>query len=318
MGKFDSVWTPVLAGAFLTEYEGSVDKMWTTPITRKYDSPGEFLKLVDLGTVGAVRQLSGGRQFTAPIAYTQTIQNVVYELSMSIDVEDVRRDNIGMWEAKAAEMGGKFADHVNKLAISQLTTNPTCFDGVAFYGSTHPVNGTTQNNDLTSSQVAALATASGGGATPTAVEMMNSILGCVSWFYTLTDEAGDPLNGSARKFLLATSNPNIYASAVTAIGSIQLYGGSTDILSKLDAKGYQFDATMDPRLGSQSSTVFYLFRTDSVIKPLVWSEEFGVEINFLGDGSYNAVHDNQYIWASKATRALAPGRYQHAIRATLS
>jgi phage major head subunit gpT-like protein len=318
--RFDSVWVPVLQGAFLTEYEGTVDKLWSKDITRRYDSPGEFLKLVDLGTVGAVRQLSGGRQNTAVIPYTQTLQNVVYELTLPIDVEDVRRDSIGIWESKAAEMGAKFALQIDKLNAAQIVANPTGFDGVSLFSSSHPVNGTVQSNDLTSSQVPGLATAGGTPTSPTAVDAMNAILGAATYFYTMIDESGDPINGGARQFLIVTSSPAIYASAVAAITSIQLASGMTDVLSKLDAKGYQFDVTLEPRVSgaSNANKIFYIFRKDSVIKPLVWSEESGVEMTYLGDGTDSAVYRNEYVYAAKAVRTVGPGRYQHAARCTLS
>lgn len=315
--KFDSVWVPTLQGAFLTNYEGVLNSTWAYPITKRYDNVGEFLKLVDIGTVGSVRQFSGPRQFTAPNIYTVTQTNLPYELSMAIDIEDVRRDKLGMFETKAAEMGAKFADHINRLVIAQLTANPIGFDGVSFFGTTHPVNGTTQANALSSSQVASLDVAT--AAAPTAVEMANVIMDATYYTYTLTDEAGDPINGGAKQWLLVSSNPRIVSAANAAINSFQLSSGQTNPLyAGLEAKGWKFLTDIDPRIGASNSAVFYLFRVDSEVKPFAWGEESGLEINYLGDGSYNAVKDNQYIWAAKAVRSVGVGRYQHAFKCTLS
>jgi phage major head subunit gpT-like protein len=251
---------------------------------------------------------------------------------MAIDVEDVRRDSLGMFESKASEMGAKFADHVNKLVISQMTANPVGFDGVSFFGSTHPVNGTTQTNDLSSSQVASLASSGYTGATasaPTPVMMAAVILGIAAYSYSLIDEAGDPINGGAKEFEFVTSNPAVYAAMISAIDSLQLSQGQTNVLDALqdggakarytyNPKSFRFLAMFDPRLGSSTSSVFYTFRTDSDVKPFAWGEESGLEINYLGEGSYPAVKDNQFIWAAKAVRSVGVGRYQHAFRATIS
>ena len=160
-----------------------------------YDTPGEFLKAVDLGTVGAVRQYSGPRQETHVKPYTITQQNLPYELTMQIDCEDVNRDYLGMFETKAAEMGAKFADHITKLVIAQTLANPNSFDGTAFFG-THVVGANSIINDLTATQCPGLA--AGVAAAPTVVEAATFITQVLGWFYTFLDEAGDPINGSAQ------------------------------------------------------------------------------------------------------------------------
>lgn len=323
--KYDSVWVPTLQGAFLTEYEGVINKQWTTPITRKYTDIGEYLKLVDLGTVGAVRQFTGPRQAIDPIVYQQTQQNLPYEMTMEIDAEDVRRDALGMFVTKASEMGAKFGDHINKLVLALMTANGNCFDGTTFFGTTHPVNGTTQSNDLssTTSGIGAdfvSANFSGSSASaPTAVMMATAIQSGITYFYSMVDEAGDPINGTAKDFEIVTSNPKIMASANAAINSLQLNQGVTNPLyAGLESKGWTFTSMLEPRLGALNSSVFYIFRTDSIVKPFAWGEEVGLEINYLGAGSYGAIYNNKYTWAAKAVRSAAFGRYQHSLRCTLS
>jgi phage major head subunit gpT-like protein len=316
MGKFDSIWVPNLTAAFVQSYEGTLNNMWSSKITRKIDGVGEFTKLVDLGTVGSVRQFSGPRQNASPTPYTAIVQNLPYELTLEVDIEDVNRDNLGMWEAKSSEIGAKFAWQVDKLAAALIVANPTSLDGTAFFGNAHAI--ATNINDLSVTQVGAFQTATGGGATPTAAEMMNSIMGAVAYQYRFVDESGDPINGAAKQFLIVTSNPNIYASARTAVSSAFLAAGQSDILKVMQDGGFVFDVVFDPRLGAANSTKWYMFRQDHPIKPFVWIEESAPAIKFLGDGSYNAVQFNKYIWAAKAVRGVAVERYQHALRCTLS
>ncbi len=316
--QFDSVWVPTLQGAFFSAYEGVMDESWTLPIVRKYTDIGEFMKLVDLGTVGAVRQFVGPRQVTSPKVYTLTQQNLPFELSMEIDIEDVNRDHLGMWETKAQEIGEKFADHINKLVIAQTIANPVCFDGANFFSTTHPLSpGVVQINDLSATQVPALAAAT--AAAPTAVEMSNIIAGIIGYQFTMLDEAGDAINGLARKFMVATSNPAVWESALSAIRAQQLSQGQTNPLwAGLLKNGYEVNAIIDPRLGAANSAVFYFYRTDSVVKSYAWGEEVPMHLQYLGEGSDTAVKQNKYFWGGKAVRSVGVGRYQHSFRCTLS
>jgi len=313
--KFDSVWVPALLGNFLTSYEGTINNSWAKDILRKYDSKTEFVKILDLGTVGKVRQFSGSRQEQAAITYTQTLQNLPYEVTLPIDADDYRRDSLGAFTAKAAEMGAKFADHINSLTVNILTTNPTGFDGVALYSASHPVNATTQKNLLTNTDVPALACTV--AATPTVLEMSNALLGVIGWFGSMTDEVGDPINGGAREFTVAFGSTKLWSTALAAVTSAQVTSGQTNPLLGLQNNGWKINITIDPRLGTSSASC-WVFRTDSPMKPLVWSEELPFQMSYLGEESTEYVMNNRLIWAGKAVRAIAPGRYQHTVKATFS
>lgn len=316
--SFDSVWVPRLTANFLTSYEGCLAKQWATPLCKIVTDADEFIKLIDLGTVGAVRQYSGPRQTTRPIAYQLTQQNLPWELTMEIDAEDVNRDKIGMWEAKASEIGGKYADHPTKLAAATIVANPVGFDGKTFFNTAHPVGSATAiNNNVTSSQIPSLACAT--AATPTVVEAANQLVQLITYFYTFTDEAGDPINGDAREFLVVTSNPQILGAYISAIFSEQLTSGQTNPLKAgFEVKGWKIDAALEPRLGTVTNAKIQIFRKDSIIKPLIWGEERGMEILRLGDSSDLYMTKNKYLWGAKAVRSLGVGRWQHAIQATLS
>jgi len=306
----------MLMGAFMESYEGCVEKAWGNPLTHQLTDVGEFVKPIDLGSVGAVRQFSGPRQSTKPRVYTLTQQNVPWEISMEIDVEDVNRDKLGMFETKAKEMGSKFADHPTKLLIQDLLNNPICFDGTAFFG-THTVGTGTIINDVSATQIPALAAAI--AAAPTAVEMSNIVTQILGYFYTFIDEAGDPINGDAREFMFATSNPTVKAAIDAVIFSEQITQGQTNLVrAGWEVKGWRVNSVLDPRLGSLTNTIFYMFRTDSIVKPFIWAEETPLHLQYLGEGSDNAVKNNKYLWGTKAVRSVGVGRYQHCVRATLS
>jgi phage major head subunit gpT-like protein len=314
--SFDYVWVPTLHAAFLTGYEGEVAGIWGTPLLHELTDTGEFVKTADLGTVGAVRQFVGPRVQTKPRVYVQTQQNLPFELSFQIDVEDVNRDKIGIWETKAREVGAKFADHPTKLMIAQILANPNCFDGTAFFG-THANGGNAIINDVSATQIPGLAAST--AAAPTAVEMAVIVTQLLGYFASFVDEAGDPINGTAREFLFATSNPAVVAVLETVFTAMQLTQGQTNpIVAGWRPKGYKFDAVLDIRLGAANGTVFYMFRKDSIVKPFIWAEEQAMQMSFIGEGSEMAFLTNKYAWGGKAVRSIGTGRYQHAVRATLS
>jgi hypothetical protein len=338
-GDFNNVWVPTLWGCFLTGYEGSGN--WGSKIAKKYDQKGEFFKGVELETVGGITARTTNKLKVNDITpRTNLLQNIPYDLAMGIDVEDIDRDTIGIYSTKAAEIGAKFLDHPTKLICNLILTNPTCFDGNAFFSATHPaasLSGAASNNInlLTSSQIGALDV--GTAAAPTILEMVNIIVNVVGYMQTYTDLAGDPLNLDARGYSIATSNPVIGAAIAGALGSLQLTSGQTNLLAVLtainsplvpkvklmtadsmNAKSYTYDYAVDPRLGLPTSTDLFFFRNDAPVMPFLWVEEKPPANEILGPGSDSWVKENTGVWKVKAVRTVGAGRYQFAAKVTLS
>src|SRR5690348_10382770 len=117
---YSSVWVPTLKGAFLSRYEGGVGGMWASSVANLNTITTEQGKYVELSSAGTVRPWVGNRLETEPVAMTMTLTNVPYEGGFSISEEDVRRDNIGMYERWSQEMADKYADHWNALTAALL------------------------------------------------------------------------------------------------------------------------------------------------------------------------------------------------------
>ena len=74
--------------------------------------------------------------------------------------------------------------------------------------------------------------------------------------------------------MIATSNPVVYAAINAAIYSYQITQGQTNPLyAGWETKGWDIALSFDPRLGATNSTTFWVFRRDSIVKPMIWGEE---------------------------------------------
>jgi Mu-like prophage major head subunit gpT len=322
--QFANVFVPRLNGSFLSSWANILGNQWAYQVANDIVSDNqEMIKLVDIGTVGSIEQFSNRRKVTTPTSYIMYQQNVPYVGTLEVDAEDVRRDSVlGQFEAKAAELAYKYGDQWNKLGSALLLANPKGFDNQPFFGSTHTI--ASNVNDLTYAQNSYLAVADDEA--PTGKEMMMALMSTCAYFSTMLDEAGDPISMDASDFMIVSSNPLLIAAANQAIGSQQLDGGQTDILdviqtsgkAGLNMKNWKFRTAIDPRLGSATNTIFYVFRVDSPIKAFARCEETGLELGFLGEGSQLYSDHNRFRWSAKAVRSLGVQRYQNALGCTLS
>jgi phage major head subunit gpT-like protein len=310
---FASLWVPSLQGAFLTSYEGEVQKGWSAAISSIYDVNTKVSQYDDIGTVGAVSEVKGNPVTTDPVPYNIQVTNKVFKLGFEVDVEDVKRDRLGVFEAKATEIGQKMALYRDKLVGGNVTNNDKSTDNVALFSSSHYGS---QSNDISNSQVASLDVVA--PTAPTAVEASLFMGGMLNYLFTLVDESLDPINGGARDFMFAASNIQTVAAINNAIFQLQLTQGQTNPIKGYQAKGYSFDCVYSPYLGTATDTKVYLFRKDSSIKPFLVQEEGGVEMQYLGVGSDRYVDRNKYFFGAKWVGNTSPQRWQHALRATLS
>lgn len=320
MSQYTSSWVPTLKASFLTSYEGAVGGSWALQVANVIESSTAQTKLIDLSSAGTVTEWKGKRQVVTPKPYNLTITHKKYQSAFTIDEADVNRDSIGIYEAHTADLAGKAADHANTLVAALISDNGTStFDGQNFFDTDHSEGDSgTQVNAITSTQVGALAVA-GAGTTATPDEMSAAILGSIAYMYTFKDSAGDLINGNAKEFLFVTANPNLWGSAVTATSAANLTAGASNpLVAGLMARGYKVTPILDGRVGSSTDAVFYLFRTDTAIKPFVIVDETGIIFDTTDESSDMYKVDGKYLWAYHYYRGAGYQRWQGSLKCTLS
>ena len=301
-----------IVGRFFQRYEGILGGMWGSMLSfyNKSDQESETYKF--LGLPPEMREWAGDRLEKSFNIYSQTISNKTYEFTLPIDVDDVRRDKTGQILMRVGQTAQRAASHWEKLLTDLINTNPTCYDGVAFFATTH-VSGDsgTQENDLDSSDVGALNVTT--AAAPTRDEAIDIIIGLAQYMYGYKDDKGVPMNGDAKEFAIMV--PPKMIGAFKAATNVDLaLAGARNILS---AQDFNVRAFANPRL-TASDNIVYFFRIDSEAKPFIMQEELPLQAQLVGAGSEEEFKFNRWLFGGKAIRNVGPGLWQHAIKATLS
>lgn len=247
--------------------------------------------------------------------FTYSLRNKEYAKALKFKEKDMRRDKIGQIENRIGEFAEKAAEHWDSLVATLITDNGTAYDGASFFSTAHAESGSSQVNALTSSHVSGLNVAT--ATAPTASEVAGFLPEVIAKFHLLTDDKGDPINGNARSFKIMCGTAPIWSAFLAALGVQNLTSGATNQVMSVKAIGYTFDLVLTPRLSSVTDK-FYIFRTDSRVKPFILQEEVPITPEILGRESDEYKKFRRFVYSIYTSRAAGYGRWQSAMSATLS
>jgi phage major head subunit gpT-like protein len=311
-----------IIGRFYQTLEAVLGKSWMTAVSMFFTSNQPYEDYKWLGMSPAMDKWKGSRRpqgLRANAAYH--LINEVYDATLEIDIDDLRRDKTGQVMVRVDELAARAALHWEKLGSDLLLNGETalCYDGFYYFDADHAEGDSgTQINLLTASQVPALDVTT--TTAPTPYEMAKAILGVIQYFYTLKDDKGEPINGDARSFLAMVPVP-FWGPAVAAMTGATLNTGAGSVDNPLLAlaKDQQINIGVipNPRL-STWTTQFAVFRTDGRAKPFIMQEEYGVQTTALAEGSEEEKKFRRHLYIVEASRNAGYGLWQHAMKATLS
>lgn len=101
-----------------------------------------------LGQFPKMREWVGERAIKNIIAHAYAIKNKDWEVTISVDRNDIEDDQIGLYNPLFAELGRSAATHPDELiyALLALGFSTVCYDGQYFFDTDHPVNGASVSN----------------------------------------------------------------------------------------------------------------------------------------------------------------------------
>ncbi len=139
---------------------GQAETQYTRIATRVPSSTKEN-KYGWLGKLPNMRQWIGERVIHGLAEHDYAIKNLPFELTISVDRDDIRDDNLGVYEPMFVEMGESVAAHPDQLCFDMLAAGfaTDCYDGQSFFDTDHPV--LDANGDPTT-----VANTDGGAGTP--------------------------------------------------------------------------------------------------------------------------------------------------------
>lgn len=299
-------------GTYWQSYEDQIGQLWYPRVatTVTTDQAMEVHKW--LSSVPNPTKWTGERKPQKLTDFGITVIGEKYELTIPVDVDDLRRDKTGQILANVGDMGARMAALPQELAIAALEANGVAFDGLSLFNASHSVlQSGTQSNEIS---VTGLANPDA----PTSAEMVRAILAMVTQLRMLKNERGQPANPSARKFVLLY--PTKYLAAVTAALNDMFTSAGTS--NTLVGAGLEITAFDDARFAGGANAAgrkLMLFREDARIRGLIFQDEALPDALKTQDAdSEMGFWQDSVAWGSKRICAAAPGQFVLAVRATLT
>jgi phage major head subunit gpT-like protein len=296
-----------VVGRFYRRLEEYAQTAWWTRLAMHFASNQESETYRWLGMVPQVREWVGGRQVRPLRSSGVTIVNKTWEATVRVDADEQRRDKSGQIMVRVNEMARRVATHPNKLLTSLILEGETTagYDGQFFFDDDH-VEGDSgvQSNDITFDVSTPTA--------PTEAEMHAAIVRAIGQVMSFRDDYGEPMNETAREFLVMVPMSFLPATLVALAG--QTVDASSNPLTA--GEPFKVSWVANPRL--TWTTKFAVFRTDSPTRPFIFQEELPVQVQVLAEGSELEVNENQHQYGVKAVHAAGYGLWQDACLVTLT
>jgi phage major head subunit gpT-like protein len=308
-----------MIGTFYETLNANFNQSWVNKISMYFESNNLIETYGWLGSAPAIREWLGERLHQSLAASNLTITNKVFEGTLEVLVDDLRRDKTGQLLIRIQEMADKVTNHWAALLSTLInngtgSTNGLAYDGQFFFDTDHAEGSSgTLKNALTSSEVAALDVTT--ATAPTASEMADIIMGMVQYFFNFKDDQGDPYNESASSFLIMVP-VNMWGPAQVAVRANLLNTGSGARDNPLKELGLNLDVAVNSRLSSTSK--IYVFRLDGRTKPFILQEEQKPKMGSLAGGSEEEFLRRRHLYGVTAIRNVGYGMWQHALQGTLS
>lgn len=299
-------------------YEQAKGLNWSMQIGTHVDSDRE---IEDLGFLGAAPQLelltgdaAKEEQFNK---YQYALKNMPYSKTLKIKEQDLRRDRQGLLETRIQEFTQNAVNHWDILAASAIAANPLGYDGVALFSTAHPTTtGNTQSNLITSA-------ATGdpldvvNPAAPTAVEAAAAISYVIGNFFTMIDDKGNWMNGTASDFTILIGTTSLWTGFQYALSAVTFGAGQSNQLLGVTAGGIKLKLQFVPGLASATNS-FFVFRNDAPLKALILQDEVPVNPAVSTRDNDEFIKFRRFLFNLYCSRAVGVGRYQSAIKATFS
>ncbi len=199
-----------IIGEYFARLEQLLGMGWITAISNYFTSDQDSETYPWLGQSPVMREWIGGRNAKGFRENGITIKNKHFEATMEVMVKEMRRDKTDQVMARTRELADRTNSHWAKL-LSTLIINAessVCYDGQFFFDVDHSEGDSgVQSNDIKVTLATLPVTNHGSVTAPSVGEMREVIMQLVQQIYGFKDDQGEPLNETAREFLVMVPTP---------------------------------------------------------------------------------------------------------------
>ncbi len=255
-----------------------------------------------LGTVPAMREWGSGRLARGLRSESYSVENLKYEATIEVDRDEIADDQTGQIRVRIGELARRAATHKDYLLAQLLINGGTAgfnsYDGTTFFSRTHSSGASgVQDNDLTS--VSAEPTLP-----PTTEEFRQSLRQAISRILSFRDDQGEPL-------ALGTSGLTCLVPAGMLFPAMEAVNAT---VINQTSNVLQGAATVTAMPWLTNPAVWYLLKTDGVLRPFIFQDREPIEFGSLTEDSEEGFKREKLLFGVRARYRMAYGYWQYAVR----
>lgn len=306
---------------FYPRLEAAMETIWAPRVALEISSDRETEEYAWVGQVPAMREWIGGRKEEYLNKYSLTIRNHDYEATLPISVNDLRRDKTGQLRQRVADLAARTATHWNSLVSTLIEngeagTSGLTYDGQYFYDTDHNESGSSQSNDLTSTEVPS-ANVSDAGA-PTSTEAANVIVETIGYMQSLTDDRGEPINQAPTHVVIFVTKSAHFAAFQLAVSLNNLTVSADNPVRGFTGMGWSFEVVYSPRLTAANKVYFAFGNPEMGGTPFIRQNEQDIVTELQGAGSHEEFVNKRHVFGVNAVRGVGYGMWQKSCIVALS
>lgn len=301
-----------IIGRFYDRLSSTQPPAWVgrTAFRVESDQPSETYNWLGMSPV--MREWVGGRAAQGFRSNGITVENKVFEATVDVSMDDIRRDKTGQFLARIDELPGRAQQHRARLLTDLIVAGESslCYDGQFFFDTDHSEGSSgTQDNDLVFD---ISDNATGGTATaPLANTIQGAVLRAVQAILGFKDDKGEPLNEGAMEFDVMV--PATYMGETIKALTMPLVGGGDS--NVLLSNEFRLRPVINPRLSW--TTKLAVFRTDGIVKPFIEQVEQDPMMDSIAEGSELEINERLHRYTVTRIGNVAYGYWQHAALVTI-
>lgn len=314
MSNLSALSSRAILGQFYNTLANTQLPGWVGGTALPVDSNMESETYKWLGMTPAMREWVGGRSAKGLRVNGLTIVNKTFEATLKVALDDMRRDKTGQIMARVDELAVRAALHPASLLSTLILSgeDTACYDGQYFFDTDHSEGDSgTQDND----RVLDISDEGTGGTStaPTPLTVQRAVLKAVAAIMGFKDDQGEPMNETAAEFAVMVP-PTFMGPTLTALTSATLSNTEDNPLAGGRA-GFTVRPFVNPRL--TWTTKLAVFRTDGRVKPFIFQEEQGTQVDAVAEGSELEFNTREHHYGVSRICNVGFGYWQHACLVTL-
>lgn len=313
-----SLGSRAIIGSFYERLNVESGMSWVNRVAMRINTDQESETYKWLGMSPVMREWIGGRHAKGFRENGITITNKVWEATLEVLLDEMRRDKTGQIQVRINELAARAVTHEASLLSTLILGGETtaAYDGEWFFDTDHAEgdNTTGQSNKITVDISTLPAAVHGSTTNPSPEELQAAILIGIQKILTFNDDQNEPMNEFARNFLVMVPAA-WWAAAAAATKNPLLGNGASNTLTQL--AGFGIDVVPNSRLDATWTDKFVVFRTDGATKPFIVQEEQGVTVQALAEGSEEEFKNRRHLYGITAIRNVGFAYWQHAVQVQL-